>query len=255
MKISKLLILTITLTLTNLTITAPPLDWTKRRPECFTDFDMPNLLQDCPGGDWAFMMAKALELNWCFKGGRNVQFSPYDLICNCEFCSTIEGNGCKGGNVKMAANWIIKNGLAGGSIEPKKEKLSSKPPWGYNYCLQHPQANCHFTGLYGANKCSTVTPFDPEKVNTQCPQNCNVGGGRVKDKRTRNVLKTFIEKQGHSKIKGALINSAVLGFMHIRQDIFHHKSLDEIYYPTWGEYLGFFTVIIIGHIDNHNNSG
>lgn len=58
--------------------------------------------------DYAVVPVTAVELAWCLKSANfeDVRLSAQDLICNCEECQIVRGNGCMGGSVSMALNAI-----------------------------------------------------------------------------------------------------------------------------------------------------
>jgi hypothetical protein len=124
--------------------------------------------------DYAVVATAAVELGWCLKDMTKfaeIRISAQDLICNCKDCHTIKGNGCMGGDVYKALDYIKKNNAVGGSYEnvgtQQTKTIPTGGPTGYTDCLQYWNKICDPT-----QETCTAATFDP-KSTTFCPKDCN----------------------------------------------------------------------------------
>lgn len=158
----------------------------------------------------------------------------------------------------MASFWVKANGVAGGGVGVNKNTAGFTKwpqPQNYKYCLDWFQDDCYITSLFGVKKCQgEIKMFNSIIDPLSCPKQCNNGGGDVASSRAKNVLDTFIEKQSHSNMMNALINSPVYGWLQYTENIWFHKDLDIPWTPM-GQVLGYVEAIFVGHYDNYKSFG
>jgi cathepsin B len=70
---------------------------------------------------WAFAAANIATDQYCIEKNINRTFSPNDLLTCCPDCAAVKSNGCKGGYLTKAFNFVKANGLStGGAFNDRK---------------------------------------------------------------------------------------------------------------------------------------
>lgn len=209
--------------------------------------------------DYAVVATTAVELGWCLKDKtkyQDIKLSAQDLICNCADCHTIKGNGCMGGDISKALNYINQNKIVGGSYEKfstqQTKTIDANGPQNYIDCLKYWTPVCDPTQESNCN----ITPFDP-KSTTFCPTQCNRRTDKtVAESKITGALKNAPTKlTSVQSIKSSITNfRPVIGTMEIFEDMDFYLGTDKIYVHNNGQSLGVVNVIIIGH-DTDSTTG
>lgn len=116
--------------------------------------------------DWAVIASAGVQLAWCKNDAKfiGMTISSQDMICNCETCHTVKGNGCLGGSVEKALDYLIANKGMGGDYNgadiTKKDYQPLNGPTNYIDCLQYWSTICDPNE---DNNCS-VTPYEVGKA-------------------------------------------------------------------------------------------
>lgn len=234
-------------------------------PSCVQKL-MPLFQGNCIS-DYASVAAAAVELGWCMKDETkfsNIKFSAQDLICRCKDCHTIKGNGCLGGSVKTALNYIKDGKAVGGSYSEFGVQDLNIPAGGptisnlddegihklkYVDCLKYWTPICDPTE---PNSNCANTPYDP-KAATSCPTACDRKTGKTLDKskilgavHEINEFKTATTNV--ASMKTSIDNSKpVVGTMEIFEDMDFYLGTPNLYIHKNGQSLGVVAVIIFAH--------
>jgi hypothetical protein len=157
---------------------------------CYVTADIPEKLKPCVGklmpmfqgnciSDYAVVATTAVELGWCAKDITkydDIRFSAQDIVCNCKDCHTVKGNGCMGGNVKQALEYIKSGKNVGGTYiagAATSKTIATPGPQGYKNCLKYWTKICDPT-IKGSNCGNPV--YNPADA-TVCP---NISDAEVK---------------------------------------------------------------------------
>jgi len=223
---------------------------------------MPMFQGNCIS-DYAVVATTAVELGWCLNDKekyKDIKLSAQNLICSCKDCHTIKGNGCMGGDVKKALDYIKDGSAVGGSyIEFSAQgarTIADGGPKNYNDCMVYWTKICDPTSEAGCD----IAKFDSSST-VSCPVDttmCSRDSTKaVKDCKVTDVLRNAAEKKNsYSAIKDSINNNRpVVGTMELFEDMDFYFGTDNIYYHSSGQSLGVVSVIITAHgVDSTTNT-
>lgn len=209
--------------------------------------------------DYAVVVTTAVELAWCRIGSQydNVRLSAQHLICNCKQCHLEEGgNGCLGGDLAQALNFVTGGGNMVGGGYPGQD-LSNRDfgadgPRNYSDCLQYWSAPCdpsEESCNYEPYDLSRINPLAP---NTYCPTECNripnaAQKNKVAESSVGRVLEIERQAYGYQNMKERIDAGLILvSTMEIYEDMEFYFGKPEIYRHSTGQSLGHAAVIIVG---------
>lgn len=224
---------------------------------------------NCPGltaapwqgpcsADWAMAVTGAIEKQLCIrkKALSKIKISYQDLLCNCEDCHVVKGNGCLGGKLSQSLDFLKSNGPVGGGPNSFVEsqpvfKAEDKGPKKFKYCLNYYGKECYNIAITGKIQCQAGTnKYDPSTV---CNKKCNhkstdVENKPIDDFREKGMMDSFSSVDGPSSMKSALNGgkNVLIGQMEIYEDIFFADK-DQVYIHTVGQSLGVHAVQILGY--------
>ena len=205
--------------------------------------------------DYAVVTTAAVELNWCLKNisFKNLKLSAQDIICNCEDCHTIKGNGCLGGSVIKTLDYIKANSAVGGANSSYTSDFYTDVaggPTGFVKCFNYFTPACD----PDQEDCSSAKTFDTK---TSCPTQCaRTTTKTVAESKVSGVLaqtgSAYNTLKGKDAIKGAVDAGRVLiGFMEIFEDMDYYFGKDVkddgVYIHTSGQSLGVVSILITGY--------
>lgn len=209
--------------------------------------------------DWAVVPVTAVELVWCLTGAAfdGFRLSPQDLICNCQECHTVRGNGCMGGNLFQALK-RIENGQAvagdfkGIPLNEKKYTDYGFAPKNYVDCLTYWSDPCDPTEASCKYEMYDPMMIPSTAANTYCPLKCNrpllteklvsdakVTGAMVPSR----ILNSVVGIQDSLKLPKTVVVSS----MEIYEDMDFFFDKTAVFRHTTGQSLGISSVIIISY--------
>lgn len=140
----------------------------------------PLYLGNC-SSDYAVVAAAAVELGWCLKDPSNadlkgIAVSAQDIMCKCTICHSTQGNGCGGGFIEKALQYL-KNGGVGGSYNKRTANTKTTitgGPTNYRDCLNYWSDICDPSEESCIDNKFDLARMDPTHKDTYCPSlNCN----------------------------------------------------------------------------------
>lgn len=231
---------------------------------CSIRADIPEKLSNCVNklmpmyqgnciSDYAVVATTAVELGWCATNSTkysDIRFSSQDIICNCKECHNVKGNGCMGGQIKKALDYIKNGKNVGGTYlegAVTTATIDSNGPQGYKNCLKYWTKICDPT----EETCPTFNPKDvavcPDISNaeTKCTADTTVKYSEAKV--TKAINKNVVSLSTTDSIKIAINNNhPVIASMEIFEDMEFYLGSEKIYVHKNGQSLGVVYVLIIG---------
>lgn len=222
----------------------------------------PHLIQAAWSGpcisDWAIAVAGAVSSQLCLKKSafKTLRVSYQDLICNCDACHIVKGNGCMGGKVEEALNFIRNKGAVGGGAHGMNDNqptftAEQKGPKIFKYCTNYYGEECYMINLTGKKQCAAGS--NKYDQSTQCfdvcKYNSDVAGKKVDEVREKEMITSSAKITGKSSMVTALEGGAniLVGFMEIYEDFFFADQ-NAVYIHTTGQSLGIHAVQILGYV-------
>ena len=210
--------------------------------------ELNTLYQGKCSSDYAVVASAALELKWCIKDPtkyKGLKLSAQDIVCNCEACHNIKNNGCWGGSVKEALEYIKLGKVSGGTYPNVSftQPTFADTITNYKLCLPYFDAICDPDTETSCQQKTFSTA-------THCPEKCSDPNQTldVKTTGTSGILHSYSEKVGFSNIKNAVANGPVIGYMEIFEDMdYYFNKSSEIYVHANGQSLGVVAVIILDY--------
>lgn len=212
--------------------------------------------------DWAIAVTGAIQRQLCIKKSlyNVINISYQDLICNCQDCHVVKGDGCMGGKVAESFNWLKANGPLGGGAFGLKDALptfttAQKAPTKFKNCLNFYAEECYNVNIPGGKQCQTSQKeFDSA---TNCPTNCTYTAGVTNQTLTLSRQPDMLPSapsllRKFAGIKGGLEGgqNVLVGFMEVYEDIFFAVK-DQVYIHTTGQSLGVHAIQILGYVEDN----
>lgn len=212
--------------------------------------------------DWAIAVTGAIQRQLCIKKSlyNAINISYQDLICNCQDCHIVKGNGCMGGKVDQAFSWLKSNGPVGGAQFGMTQALpafnsTQKAPLQFKNCLNYYADECYNINIPNTKQCQQSQKAFDSSMNcpTKCTYTANVNNQTFAASRQADMLPsapTVLSKFAGIKkgLEGA--QNVLVGFMEIYEDIFYAQK-DQVYIHTTGQSLGIHAIQILGYVEDN----
>jgi len=201
--------------------------------------------QSACGCCWAFASAEAASDRLCITTNASIMV-PLSAEDNC-FCA--ESNGCGGGFLYAAWQYIQQSGLVTGG------QYQGSGPFGTGYCSDFALPHCHHHGPKGSDPYPNEgTPGCPIAVSPACPTSCDAGasGGHNDFSSDKYTFTGQLETaSGEQQIMQAIYEggpvetgfSVYADFENYASGIYHHASGQllgghAVKFVGWGEENG-----------------
>lgn len=211
---------------------------------------MPLFQGNCVS-DYAVVATTAVELAWCLKDKAkyaNIKLAAQDLICNCTDCHTIKGNGCMGGNIEKALNYIKNGQIVGGGYKELPAQaartIDATGPQNYKECLNY------WTPICDPDVEDNCATADFTKTAQTCLAACDrTTGVNVADAKVTGALPNLPTKVTTVQAMKDSINARkpLIGTMELFEDMDFYFGTDKLYIHSNGQSLGVTNVIIVAY--------